>query len=98
MGRVLPQTGADFGARFRSEGCDSSTAGLDSPGGEGGLPRDGLGHAGDRVSVALDVFEIGGLADEVEGAEGFPDVVGIGGKIGEWRSEERRVGKEGRSR
>jgi hypothetical protein len=28
--------------------------------------------------------QIGGLADQVEGAEGFPDVTGIGRKIGQW--------------
>ena len=59
-------------------------AGLDGFGGKGGLPRDGFGHAADRAQVALHVFEIGGLADEVESAEGLPDVMGIRGKIGEW--------------
>ena len=72
-----------------TNGADDSqenalTAGLDSLGGEGGLPRDGSGHAGGRANITLDVLEIGEPADQVEGAEGFPDVTGIGGKIGQW--------------
>ena len=44
-----------------TNGADDSqenvlTAGLDSLGGEGGLPRDGRGHAGGRANITLDIF------------------------------------------
>jgi hypothetical protein len=42
--------------------------------GEQGLLADAVGDFGDFALVGTDGGEVAGLADEIEGAEGFPDL------------------------
>jgi hypothetical protein len=50
------------------------------------LPRDGFRHAGHGVGVALHVFQVGGVADEVEHTEHFPHVILVDREIDDGRA------------
>ena len=65
-------------------------AGPDGLEGERGLLPDAGGHVAGGASEILHDFKVVALADEEEGAQGFPGGFGAGGKF-----EERLAGRDG---
>lgn len=54
------------------------SAGLNGFFGEDGLLAETIGDFGDVAVVDANCWEIVGLADEIQGAQGFPDLLGTG--------------------